>query len=763
MLYSYDTEQGLYIPLELLSMEVDASCHIGAAFVTVEARWQVPEKARGKKSSPHSVLAMPMEEGTVTDVEVWKKDGVYTTAIVPEEDAKGKAKAAGGSSQGPRLAEHPELFTLALTNAAKEKYLSLRLTYFSHLHFFKGRYLLRVPLTVPESALNGRRYADVVTVRCLMNPGGGMEVNLRDVSHPIGFLAGRQTATSVRFKTDPGEFPMPNADFTASYEVWSDSITSAALVRPPEESPRKDGLGTFALSVSPPSPDAMQSFVRSVVFCIDTSGSMSGKPMESANKALKQALQNLGAADEFEIVAFNHNQVAFSGQGLLNASNKNIQDAFQWVDASCIAGGLTNIMDPMCMAFDALANAQGVPYIFLITDGAVRNEREICYEAQRRVPSDASAGSKNPRVNTFGIGRLCNHYFLKQLSSIGRGLYDAAFSQDRIETRMERMMEASSRPVLTEVALGIESTSVTDVAMYPFPIPDLYSGQPLLLSATFRGTLPQAITIAGNLPDGQRWEQEVPVYYASGVPLEKVFAKQQIDLLSAKAWLLEGFDSASAKATREQVQQLSIREGMPSPHTTVVAFETSKGRYENDIKRKKESGNGVGMGTVTAVAAGGALGVVALGVLSGGFGDMGATASNLASMTAEGVSGGFDVLAGSMGACWEACASCGGAVLVPCGETCAGWGASAFSVIGSGCGTCFSGIADGCQTYGGVIGPMFETCANGCTGAASSVWECCSSIDIGSIANSCGSCFEVVFAQLGTCFSSVMNVVNDIL
>lgn len=66
-----------------------------------------------------------------------------------------------------------------------------------------------------------------------------------------------------------------------------------------------------------------------------------------------------------------------------------------------------------------------VPYVFLITDGAVDNEREICKSMQAAIQA---AGPRAPRISTFGIGMFCNYFFLKMLASIGRGLNDAVFN-----------------------------------------------------------------------------------------------------------------------------------------------------------------------------------------------------------------------------------------------------------------------------------------------------------------------------------------------
>ena len=41
-----------------------------------------------------------------------------------------------------------------------------------------------------------------------------------------------------------------------------------------------------------------------------------------------------------------------------------------------------------------------------------------------------------PRICTFGIGTYCNHYFLKQLATYGRGAFDVAFRPHAIQVRV---------------------------------------------------------------------------------------------------------------------------------------------------------------------------------------------------------------------------------------------------------------------------------------------------------------------------------------
>lgn len=73
--------------------------------------------------------------------------------------------------------------------------------------------------------------------------------------------------------------------------------------------------------------------------------------------------------------------------------------------------------------------SDSIPLIFLITDGAVEDEREIC-----NMMKDVNGQLNSPRIYTFGIGSYCNHYFLHMLANIGRGYFDSALDVGQIQS-----------------------------------------------------------------------------------------------------------------------------------------------------------------------------------------------------------------------------------------------------------------------------------------------------------------------------------------
>ena len=140
--------------------------------------------------------------------------------------------------------------------------------------------------------------------------------------------------------------------------------------------------------------------------------------------------------------------------------------------------------------------------MFVITDGAVADERDICnfmksYAAKADVP-------KVPRVCTFGIGKYANHYFLKMLASIGRGHNSETSSPDGA-ARHDELLHRCKVPILTDIAVGLPSEMGAEV--YPFPIPDLFAGAPVMISGKITGGLPPQVDIIGNSPTGRSGEE----------------------------------------------------------------------------------------------------------------------------------------------------------------------------------------------------------------------------------------------------------------
>ena len=56
---------------------------------------------------------------------------------------------------------------------------------------------------------------------------------------------------------------------------------------------------------------------------------------------------------------------------------------------------------------------------------------------------------------------------------------------------------------------------VTSCELYPSPLPDLFTGLPLLVSGRFAGAWPASVVLRGLLPDSKRYSQKVQIGYCA--------------------------------------------------------------------------------------------------------------------------------------------------------------------------------------------------------------------------------------------------------
>lgn len=81
-----------------------------------------------------------------------------------------------------------------------------------------------------------------------------------------------------------------------------------------------------------------QVFRKEVIFLVDISGSMQGKPLENVKDAIILALSQLAPRDYFGIIAFNEDISLFSSTLELATEDK-IKKANQWISKSFVAEG----------------------------------------------------------------------------------------------------------------------------------------------------------------------------------------------------------------------------------------------------------------------------------------------------------------------------------------------------------------------------------------------------------------------------------------
>jgi uncharacterized protein YegL len=636
-----------------------------------------------------------------------------------DEAAEGE-KPDGKLPEGISFDEYiPNLFRVPINDVYKRDIITVTAVFIEPLPFIDGKYQFVLPLScqkellpkvpgerVPKLDAMGNPMVDqegkkimtfkhrspnsVFSLKCTINSCTHDAV-ASSASHDIKITTpeqkgqrteGREHGTENAMIINVHDFENPDGsggshDFKLSYGLMSDDIMSTFIDEPlPEEDE-----GNFLLFVTPPSVDEPNRFHRRMFFLLDRSGSMTGEPYQEATRALIRGLSFLDETDEFAIISFDHNWVSFPlGGGMSTATADHISRAAAWALSIDPKGGGTDIRTPMQIAFDTLYGKEeddakrkeedetftpALSFVVLITDGCVKLEREICRDAREHKCS--------ARVLTFGIGTYCNWYFLKMLAQICCGFSEVVVYKERINSQIVQLLNMAAHPILTEVRLAIPG--VEDVHLFPFPVPDLCKGAPLTITGKYRGSLAEGAVVG---LQGLNWEGKVVRKYinvrkSSVIPVAKVFIKQRIDLLSARAWMDESSE------LKDEVVDLSCAETVPSPYTMMITFEADD-EMRKEIEEDDDENNALLGGpqsdsvsrggtrklkkkwyknkaALAGIAAGG---VTIVGAALFSFGDLGASAANLPILgDLFGQIGNIDIDLSCCGECGECCGGIG--------------------------------------------------------------------------------------------------------
>lgn len=649
------------------------------------------------------------QDTTVTTASVLINDHrVIETAVIPLDEAEKHMKENTKNSEYSEY--NPLIFKMDIANISSSDDIKFGFSYFEPVDWdirsneYNFGFFMPSYSTLSSQALQSGTFSLTANIN-----GGGVPLSWRCASHSLSVVAQRFDAVQLAFRGPSSSI----SSFNLSYQQQPvQHIQTTALFQTEDRNIGQSN--SFVLFLTPPAATSQPIFRRSVVFLLDISGSMSGGPLDKAKQALCTALKNLAPADSFTIVAFDDQLEIFSenlvevslvnvdsigGSGGGGGGGENVSRACAWVNNLNARGG-TDIMSPLNWALRKLSANGGassqpcIPSVFLITDGAVQNEQEICHKLQE-FNQEQSSRSQMIRVHTFGIGKYCNAYFLKMLASLGRGVHDISYdSSDDVGARITKFLLAVQSPILVDIEIALPAS--TDVEIYPFPIPDLFLGQPLAVSGLFAlanaNELPREIYVKGILPNGEVWQVSVPALAGQGVPITKMFVRQKLDILVGKAWL-----SGKTKDKTAAVDY-SVQESVPCPYTRMVVYETTVEKKQEQAKKKKSSSSTGEKVAIGALALGG---VALIGFAAMNFGDVASTAGNVASFIGGNLADIPNVF-GDGGGCLDCC-------------------------------KCFDCFGNGCDALGGI---------------------CC---NCGNVLNCCGDAAGDVFGFCGQCFSCFCN------
>jgi HEAT repeat protein len=198
--------------------------------------------------------------------------------------------------------------------------------------------------------------------------------------------------------------------------------------------------------------------------------------------------------------------------------------------------------------------------VFFMTDGFIGNDSQILAAVKEKVGTT--------RLFSFGVGSSPNRSLLERMAELGKGTAQYIRQDEDPQPVITAMLSRISKPYLTDVEIDWAGLAVGDV--YPNPIPDLYSAQPLILFARYNGSGQANVILRGKI-DGQPYEERIwislPNWNSDNGSLASVWAREKIKYL-----MLEQL-GGRMPTIEEEVTNLALEYNLMSQYTSFVAVD----------------------------------------------------------------------------------------------------------------------------------------------------------------------------------------------
>ena len=344
--------------------------------------------------------------------------------------------------------------------------------------------------------------------------------------------------------------------------------------------PEKDELGVnliahkgvgedgYFLLLASPGMDTKEkrSVPKDVVFALDTSGSMTGKKLDQAKKALQFCVENLNDNDRFEIVRFS-TEVEPLFDKLVEANSQNRDQAEQFIKGLKPMGG-TAIDDALKKSLATRpANGDRPFVVIFLTDGrpTIGNTDE-----NQIVSGVKQANEGRTRVFCFGIGTDVNTHLLDKITEETRAFSQYVLPEEDLEVKLSTFFSKIKDPVLASPTIKFTG-DVRVSKMYPSPLPDLFRGDQLILAGRYSGKGDSAIVIEGTVNGVTRkftYEVNFPRTADDHEFIPRLWATRRVGYLLDEIRL-----RGESAELRDEVTDLARKYGIVTPYTAYLIVE----------------------------------------------------------------------------------------------------------------------------------------------------------------------------------------------
>jgi Ca-activated chloride channel family protein len=381
--------------------------------------------------------------------------------------------------------------------------------------------------------------------------------NLYSTTHDVKTVRNSPYFGTLKFEE---EGTKPDKDFKIYYSTDRSKIGLSLLTH---RSKKNDGF--FFINISPDFEIKNHEVEKkNITFVVDVSGSMVGKKLKQAKKALSYCVNSLNKGDSFEIISFSTESEVLFG-GLKKFGSRSLDRAESFIKEMRATGG-TNIEEAITLALTSNKVKGRAHTIIFLTDGKPTIGKTKQNEILDIVKNN---GRGKTKIFTFGIGEDINIHLLDKMTTLTNAYREYVSPEEDIEIKVSDFFAKISHPVLTDIR--IEAPGIKLLKMYPKNIPDLYKGSSITVIGRYRNYQRSNIKIYGTLAGKKRelvFQRNFPKWNNDNEFIPSLWAARRIGFLLDQIRL-----NGESTELKNEVIRLARKYGIITPYTSYLIVE----------------------------------------------------------------------------------------------------------------------------------------------------------------------------------------------
>ena len=528
--------------LSLVSATLRGTARGGIARLVLEQRF-----VNRHAETLHITYRMPLPpDGAVSGYAFAIGDRTIVGRVVRRQDAREQFEQAVAAGHTAALLEQEraDIFTQSIGNLPAGQALIARITIDLRLTWLpEGEWELRFPTVIGPRYVAAADRPEVVRGTEVVTAPGGVAARIRIAIAIDDTLSAGRTPSSPSHTLTVGDDGVAELADPAGARLDRDLVLrwpvagpttglSLAMMRP-EDSDECFGLVTIV----PPTPAAViRTFARDLIVLIDTSGSMTGRPLDKAKQVIVLLIESLADNDRIDLLAFSSEPRRYKPTAVA-ATRDEKQAAIRWLRELSAGGGT----EMRAAVFEALVRLRpgAQRQVVIATDGYIAGDAELVSALHIRLPAGC-------RLHFVGIGSSVNRAFGTAMARVGRGAEVICDLDGDPEHAVKRLLDRTRAPIATDLVL--EGSAL--VRRAPSALPDLFAGSPVVVAVKLQAG---DLVVRGQTVDGEwvcRLRVSTPRRGDGNAEILALFGRERVADLEARCFAGERHDA--------EIQRLGI-------------------------------------------------------------------------------------------------------------------------------------------------------------------------------------------------------------